>query len=52
MKVAVLMGVLISAPYIIYQLFRFISPALYQDEKNIQEGYIVFPYIVFRGSIT
>ena len=34
MKVAFTAGVLISSPYILYVLFRFISPALYDNERR------------------
>lgn len=30
------LGLLGASPYILYELFRFVSPALYDSEKNIQ----------------
>lgn len=47
MKTAMYVGVLCASPYIIYQLFRFVSPALYADEKKyavrvVGGGYIMF----------
>lgn len=30
------LGLLGASPYILYELFRFVSPALYDNEKNIQ----------------
>ena len=33
MKMALVAGVLIASPYILYVLFRFISPALYDNER-------------------
>lgn len=47
MKTAMCVGVLCASPYIIYQLFRFVSPALYADEKKyavrvVGGGYIMF----------
>ena len=35
MKVALIAGLLVASPYIIYVLFRFISPALYEGERRI-----------------
>ena len=35
MKVALLAGLLIASPYVIYVLFCFISPALYDNERRI-----------------
>lgn len=34
LKTALCVGVLLASPYIIYQLFRFVSPALYADERR------------------
>jgi len=34
MKVAVLCGVVLAFPYIIYELWKFIAPALYEHEKK------------------
>lgn len=47
MKTALLAGILCASPYIIYQLFRFVSPALYSNEKAyavkaIGGGYLMF----------
>jgi len=35
MKTALCAGVLCASPYILYQLFRFVSPALYDNEKTV-----------------
>lgn len=47
MKMAVCVGLLIASPYSIYQLFRFVSPALYVNErqyvvKTVAGGYLMF----------
>lgn len=47
MKTALCAGVLCASPYILYQLYRFVSPALYTNEreyaiKAIGSGYILF----------
>ena len=34
MKVAVLCGIVLSFPYLIYELWKFIAPALYENEKR------------------
>lgn len=54
MKTALCFGVLFSSPYIIYQLFRFVSPALYEDERNyafkvVGSGYLMFVVGVLIG---
>lgn len=34
MKTALCAGILCTSPYILYQLFRFVSPALYENERR------------------
>lgn len=46
-KVAFCAGVVVIAPYIIYQLYAFIAPALYQKERKyavqvVSSGYVMF----------
>lgn len=47
MKTALYAGVLCASPYILYQLFRFVSPALYANERRyvvrvVGGGYFMF----------
>lgn len=47
MKTAMYAGVLVASPYIIYMLFRFVSPALYDNERRYAtllcgSGYVMF----------
>lgn len=47
MKTAMYAGVLCASPYILYQLFRFVSPALYANEQRyamrvVGGGYMMF----------
>lgn len=47
MKTALCAGVLCASPYVIYQLFRFVSPALYDNERRyvtriVGGGYAMF----------
>ncbi|HXI20760.1 MAG TPA: twin-arginine translocase subunit TatC, partial [Gemmatimonadales bacterium] len=35
LKLALLVGLVLSSPYIIYQIWGFLSPALYQQEKRV-----------------
>lgn len=46
-KIAFVVGLLISAPYWLYQLWSFISPALYRKEKKIAAGFIFFGTLQF-----
>ena len=47
MKVALTAGVLIASPYILYVLFRFISPALYDNERRYSVRLTVAAYVMF-----
>lgn len=47
MKVALLAGLLIASPYLLYVLFRFISPALYENERRYSVRLTVSAYIMF-----
>lgn len=54
MKTAFCFGVLCASPYILYQLFRFISPALYATERQyavkvVGSGYVMFMIGVLIG---
>lgn len=47
MKTAMYAGVLCASPYIVYELFRFVSPALYENERRYAVrvaggGYVMF----------
>ena len=47
LRTALYAGVLIALPYILYQLFRFVSPALYASERRyatvlVGSGYVMF----------
>lgn len=53
-KTAFCFGVLCASPYILYQLFRFISPALYENERQyavqvVGSGYLMFMIGVLMG---
>jgi sec-independent protein translocase protein TatC len=54
MKTAVGAGFLLASPYIIYQLFLFVSPALYEQERKysfriVASGYLMFLLGVMVG---
>lgn len=45
--VSCLLAVLLASPYIVFELFRFISPALYESEKKYSYLFAVIIYILF-----
>ena len=47
MKAAFCVGALLASPYILYQLFRFVSPALYSNERRYALRVVVGGYVMF-----
>lgn len=47
LRVALYVGLLAALPYIIYQIFRFISPALYDNERRHTRRYVIGGYLMF-----
>lgn len=47
MRVAMYAGLLCAAPYIIYELFRFISPGLYAVERKAAVWLVTSGYVMF-----
>lgn len=47
MKTAMCMGVLCASPYALYQLFRFVSPALYANERKYAMNVVGWGYALF-----
>lgn len=48
---AMYLGLLGSSPFIIYELFRFISPALYESEKKYSVQVAVIIYLLFIAGV-
>ena len=51
MKVAMCTGVLCASLYILYQLFRFVSPALYANERKYVVRVVGYGYIMFMVGV-
>lgn len=47
MKAAFCVGALLASPYVLYQLFRFVSPALYTRERRYATRVVVGGYVMF-----
>lgn len=47
MKVALTVGLLVASPYILYLLFHFVSPALYENEKRYSVRITLGAYLMF-----
>ena len=51
MKTALCAGVLCASPYTLYQLFRFVSPALYANERRFALPIVVGGYVMFMFGV-
>lgn len=47
LSVSLYVGILFSSPYIVYELFKFISPALYDNEKKYSYRIVISAYLLF-----
>lgn len=47
MRIALYAGLLLASPYVLYQLFSFIAPGLYQNERQAATWIAVSAYLMF-----
>jgi len=47
MRTAIYAGMLVASPYILYELFRFVSPGLYQNERHYAIWIVGAAYVMF-----
>lgn len=47
MQVSIIIGIICVSPYILYSIFAFVSPALYENERKYAELLVVAGYIMF-----
>ena len=47
MRTSLYVGVLVASPYIIYELFRFVSPGLYDNERRYALWIVGSAYVMF-----
>ena len=47
MRTAIYAGLLLASPYILYELFRFVSPGLYQNERRYAVRIVGAAYVMF-----
>jgi sec-independent protein translocase protein TatC len=46
-QIALIMGVVLAAPFIMYQVWKFIAPGLYSNEKRLAIPFVLFTTIGF-----
>ena len=51
MKIAFFASLLITAPYILFEIWQFVSPGLYRDEKKYVFPFVLFSTILFGGGV-
>ncbi|MBN2135245.1 MAG: twin-arginine translocase subunit TatC [Acidobacteria bacterium] len=51
MKVALLAGFFLAMPWILYQVWKFISPGLYKKERRMVFPFVFFTTIAFGGGV-
>jgi len=51
MRVALWAGLLVVSPYILYQLFAFVAPGLYQAERRLAVRAVGCGYLLFLGGV-
>lgn len=44
-------GIIVAAPYIIFELYRFISPGLYESERRYTTPLVIASYVMFMVGI-
>jgi sec-independent protein translocase protein TatC len=49
LKVAILAGVFISSPLLLYEIWAFVSPGLYRHEKKYVIPFVIFSTLFFMG---
>ncbi|MFH0916032.1 MAG: twin-arginine translocase subunit TatC [bacterium] len=52
LKVSIYAGLLIALPFILYQFWAFILPALYENEKRSTMPYVAFTTVLFLAGVT
>ena len=51
MRVAMWAGLLVVSPYILYQLFAFVAPGLYQTERRLAISAVASGYLLFLAGV-
>lgn len=51
LKLAFLCSIVITAPYLLYELWSYIAPALYRDEKNFAFRWLILSIVLFYSGL-
>jgi sec-independent protein translocase protein TatC len=51
MNACIMTGITLGIPYLLYELWRFIKPALHEKEKKAASGFVFFASVLFIAGI-
>ncbi len=51
LSISILAGIILSVPYIFWEMWKFVKPALYENEKNYAKGIVFFTSMLFNLGI-
>ncbi|NPA52440.1 MAG: twin-arginine translocase subunit TatC [Aquificae bacterium] len=51
LKISVLIGFVLASPFVFYQIWKFIEPALYENEKKLLVPFVLFTSIFFVAGV-
>ncbi len=51
LSVSLTLGILLASPYILFEFFRFVSPALYERERRLSLPLLLIAYTLFLGGL-
>ncbi len=51
-QLSIVAGILLASPYCFYQLWKFISPGLYSNEKRIAIPFVLVSSLLFLGGVS
>lgn len=51
LKISFFAGLMLASPYVLYQIWKFISPGLYETEKKYVVPFVVVATLLFSGGV-
>ena len=49
LKISFVAGLILASPFVLYQIWKFISPGLYQSEKKYVAPFVIVASVLFAG---
>ncbi len=51
LKISILVGFVLASPFVFYQVWKFIEPALYENEKRLLVPFVLFTTVFFTAGV-